>query len=331
MSLRQLLDRFEQTNQRRAAGGVNAIAGFDFQIRVYLAEFVEAFATSGDIDQIGSKFANGLEALSDFSTGDSDSLSLVQVKRTITKASLSSAANEFSEIESFLQNEPEFDIAPNFRVVGCRTELDSMPNWNEITLPAKTRREKPELVPVWDAIKRAGRLEPVVIDTDPWWRLIVAAHQCVDRPFEFARKALEVCLRRGELEATQVRDQVVELIGQHAKKTPSVCRALSSEDFRKSDSDSLHDLKVGFRPSLALLRDRQFMQRPTYVSEITGRIEKTNGQEGSVLFGQIPVIWISGRSGCGKSVLLLQAMKAWSTKIEQWFGLTMMRRALPSC
>jgi len=309
MSLRQLLERFEQTNQRRAAGGVNAIAGFDFQIRVYLAEFIEAFAASLDLDDIGSEFANGLEALSDFSTGDSDSLTLVQVKRTIRKASLSSAANEFSEIELFLQNEPNCDLAPRFRVVGHRTELDPIPDWREINLPAQTRRGKTELVSIWNTIKQAGRLDQVEIEPDPWWRTLVAAYKCLDRPVEFARKAFEICMRRGELEATQVRDQIVELIGQHATDTPSICKALSSEDFLKNDSDSLHDLKVGFRPSLALLRDRQFMQRAKQVSEIISQIEKTR-DEGSSLYNQIPVIWISGRSGCGKSVLLLQAMES---------------------
>src|SRR5262249_25458310 len=83
---------------------------------------------------------------------------------------------------------------------------------------------------------------------------------------------------------------------------------LEMKDFTEVELSRLRPLEVGRRPSLPLLRDRQFMPRPARVAEacaeITSMLE--DDAEG---FYQLDMFWIEGRSGSGKSVLLLQVMQ----------------------
>lgn len=48
--LKSLLERYRQAEPRRSTGGLHALAGFDFQLRVFLADFVEALARSDVAD-----------------------------------------------------------------------------------------------------------------------------------------------------------------------------------------------------------------------------------------------------------------------------------------
>lgn len=100
--LRRLLTEYAKAEPRRALGGLYALAGFDFQLRVYVAKLAEDLAGGDDISGAGAVF---IEALSDLAKTDSQGLVCIQVKRTLTPAALKSAADEALAIDRFLSTQ----------------------------------------------------------------------------------------------------------------------------------------------------------------------------------------------------------------------------------
>ncbi|MCY2963715.1 MAG: ATP-binding protein, partial [Planctomycetota bacterium] len=314
MTLTELIHEYEQQQRSRALGGLRALSGFDFQLRCHLAEFVEHLVSSNGILVGGLEFAHGLEALSDFTTTIRDVLVCVQAKRTLTTTAMAQAAVEFATIAEFLENSLKSgaaSIRPRFRVVGNRSELTDDWNWDTVTLPPKDASKRPELQRVWQALITEQRLDPPQVERDPWWRIIAATFQRLDKPFEFARQALDLCLRRHESSAERVRDDIAELFRQHLSPTPlKNFQAAIESDFAPDPDDRLQPLRVGYRPSLALVRNRQFLTRDVQVRNAIKKLDELllNQEYGNVT--GLPVLWISGPSGSGKSVLLLQVLES---------------------
>nr|VFJ62526.1 MAG: S1 RNA binding domain-containing protein [Candidatus Kentron sp. FW] len=304
MNLAALLTRYEKEHPQRALGGVRALTGFDYQLRVYLADFVQTLADSKEA-------AHLMEAFSDFAqdTAQGDTV-FVQVKRTLTRATLSAAAVEFATIDHFLRSEgfpPE--QLPRYRIIARFSELDTDPSWGEIKLPARYLEEQP-LIDCWAGIIRDGRLDRPRIEPDPWWRLIAAVFHRMDQPFVFANAALEVALCRGELSAEAVRNEIAKLFTEHRRPLLTMAgtlgHALTDKDFQPAPPGKL---QVGQRPTLHRLREGQFMPRPRHVAAVRAELERhleTHTRADS--HDLLTLFWITGRSGSGKSALLLQVM-----------------------
>nr|VFJ46717.1 MAG: hypothetical protein BECKFW1821B_GA0114236_100151 [Candidatus Kentron sp. FW] len=307
MNLAALLTRYEKEHPQRALGGVRALTGFDYQLRVYLADFVQTLADSKEA-------AHLMEAFSDFAqnTPQGDTV-FVQVKRTLTRATLSAAAVEFATIDHFLCSEgvpPE--QLPRYRIITRFSELDTDPSWGEIKLPARYLEEQP-LVDCWEGIVRDGRLDPIRLEPDPWWRLIAAVFHRMDRPFVFANAALEVALRRGELSPEIIGERVVELFTEHRRPLLAMAetlgRALADKDFQPAPQEKSELPQVGQRPTLPQLQKGQFMPRPRHVAAARAELERhLETHAGADSHDQLTLFQITGRSGSGKSVLLLQVM-----------------------
>ena len=103
MHVSELLQRWNELQPRRALGGLYALAGFDFQLRVAVADLTEGLAEGGDdLKSAGQVF---VEALSDQFKGDLANGVCIQVKRTLDRAALRSAASEIAAIDAFLSTE----------------------------------------------------------------------------------------------------------------------------------------------------------------------------------------------------------------------------------
>jgi hypothetical protein len=314
MTLSDLIHDYEQKQPNRALGGLRALSGFDFQLRCHLAEFVEHLAAGNGILQGGQAFAQGLEALSDFTTTKRDELVCVQAKRTLTTTTMAHAAVEFATIAEFLKNSltpGAAEVSPRFRVVGNRSELAADWSWDTVTLPANELSKRPDLQQVWQSLVEEQRVDSPQVEPDPWWRVIAATFDKLDKPFEFSRQALDLCLSRHESSAKRIRDDIAELFRKHLSPTPlKNFQAVIESDFAPDPDDRLQPLRVGYRPSLALVRNRQFMTRDVHVRNAIKCLDALlmNQDYGNV--SGLPVLWISGPSGCGKSVLLLQMLES---------------------
>lgn len=95
-------------------------------------------------------------------------------------------------------------------------------------------------------------------------------------------------------------------ISADAKRT---LHLLTPDSFHQNSAAPAQSLAVGFRPTLALLRDRQFMPRPNYLASAAAELSGLLAEKESAHYHELPVFWITGRSGSGKTVLLLQLME----------------------
>lgn len=97
MLITAMLDAYIAEQPKRAAGGIYALAGFDFQLRLYLARLAEALRKGDDeLDEAGRVF---LEALSDIAEQHGNQLICIQAKRTLNRTKLRDAAQEVVAID----------------------------------------------------------------------------------------------------------------------------------------------------------------------------------------------------------------------------------------
>ncbi|MDP5241415.1 hypothetical protein Q9Q94_17920, partial [Uliginosibacterium sp. 31-16] len=300
-TLNSILSTYEQAKPRRALGGIYALAGFDYQLRFYLAELVESLAGQGrSLDQAGGVF---LEALSDLAKQTKDAqLVCIQVKRTLTRETLKDAAAEVVAIDRFLAEKyPGSRSEVKFELVASKG--DAVLQWSDIPDTHAT-------APTIQALIQQGRLLSPRIEPDPWWRAIVAAWKQLKDPYGFLRFALERALRRAptEADAQRIRDDICERFTQ-ARHTPDLPgQLLTPADFLLTAHPSAL-LEIGREITLARLRDQQYMPRPHRLGALYPKLIERKDLSQRDLRSEARVFWLSGRSGVGKSVLMLQAVE----------------------
>ncbi|MEO3690202.1 S1 RNA-binding domain-containing protein [Roseateles paludis] len=310
-----LLGQYASAEPRRATGGIYAMAGFAFQARVYVAELAEALAGSGD--DLRSKGDVFVEALSDIARWDgAQRLVLLQVKRTLTPATLDSAAGEIDAIESFVSTaRPELKGELRYGVVSAFTS--GATKWTD--LPKGSLHKN-----LIGKLEAQGRLVSPRIELDPWWRAVTAVWHHVADPYSFARFAFErVMLRRVDPDDARLcRDAIAERYAVSRRPGSHVGQLLSAADFAPARQVHRFRLEVGRQATLARMRAGQYMPRDARVALLTQRAAELS--ELAVLSpdAAIRVLWLSGRSGVGKSVLLLQLLEqlVLSGRRVQWLS-----------
>lgn len=253
-SLCALLDAYIRAQPSRALGGVRALSGFEYQIRAYLADFAEALAGGDGLQQSGEGFAHALEVLSDHTRRDGDLTVCVQVKRTLTTATLADAAAEFVLVDEFLEGRLEPAVHAKVRYECAARGGDSTVVWDRVKLPSKVTSTRPGLTLRLDSLRQQGRLLSPRIERDPWWRLIASVYRQLDDPFAFAREALDLCLSRGlDAEgAARVRDGIAECFARRRTSAMPPYEYLVPEDFAAADhgcTDGTLVVFVAFRLS----------------------------------------------------------------------------------
>jgi hypothetical protein len=320
MELSELLALYEKEHGRRAHGGLWALSGFDFQLRLHLAVFVEALVKREDIHGAGAHFAHALEGLSDYTGRHGAGWKCVQVKRTLrggSSGSLAAAAVEFAVIEGFLRKHLADGELPKYEVAGWRWEGAGHWSLDAIELPKEVRDKSPDLVEWWREIRDQGRLLPLRVDPDPSWRLLAAVFPVMEQPFEFARAALEIGLRRYQMAPEAGRNEIAELFKKmEARRLLSNWQILGDEDFKPDSREKLTSLRVGHQPSLKLCRNRQYMPRAAHVEAASSELEQVLALREHRDTSGLQVFWINGRSGAGKSVLLIQVMEEMSASFS---------------
>ncbi|GAB6264425.1 S1 RNA-binding domain-containing protein [Photobacterium sp. R1] len=298
----QLLSEYRKVQPNRATGGIYAIAGFDYQLRLYVAELTEALAKKpDDVRQAGQVF---LEALSDHaSQTDDQHLICIQAKRTLTKETLKSAAIDIDAIETFLaQHYPGIQSQVSFGVVAAFGD-DPTLDWSHLSQKHATRR-------TIDRLLTEKRLEQPRLEPDPEWRAITTAWAHLDQPYEFIRYALDRALTRNTSpeDAQHIRNDICERFTALRGTGTTVGQMLSPEDFQTSPTTS-NRLDIGQQITLARLRDQQYMPRPQPLANLLSCLAAQQEQSQHTFSPEAHVFWISGRSGAGKSVLLVQTIE----------------------
>ncbi|MGE8362020.1 hypothetical protein, partial [Pseudomonas sp.] len=309
-TLTSILAAYEREEPRRALGGIYALAGFDYQLRSYLAELAESLAGEGQAQALDGAGRLFLEALSDLAKqAEGERLVCIQVKRTLTGETLKDAAAEVEAIDRFLKAQyPSLRDQVKFELVASKG--DATLQWSDIqaTHPART---------IIDALIQEKRLLPPRIEPDPWWRAIVAVWKHLKDPYGFLRFALDRALSRAPTaaDAQRIRDDICERFAQARQTQELPGELLSSADFRCVIQPSPW-LEIGREITLARLRDQQYMPRSHRLEALYSTLLERKSLSQRDLKSEARVFWLSGRSGVGKSVLLLQTVERLVT--EGW-------------
>lgn len=296
-----ILSAYERAEPHRALGGIHALAGFDYQLRFYLAELVESLAAGGAVlDEVGRLF---LEALSDVARqAANQALVCIQVKRTLTRKAVADAAAEVETIQRFLTtHHPQMSAQVTFRLVA--SQGDASLQWTDVPAAHPAR-------PTIDALLRQGRLLPPAIEADPWWRAVVAVWTHLKDPYGFLRFALERALSRDPLpaDAQRIRDDICERFAADRRAHELPGQLLTAADFQRNAVPS-RSLEIGREITLARLRDQQYMPRSHRLNALYATLLERQDLSLRDLRSEARVFWLSGRSGVGKSVLLLQTVE----------------------
>ncbi|MBI2425767.1 MAG: RNA-binding protein, partial [Candidatus Hydrogenedentes bacterium] len=224
--------------------------------------------------------------------------------RVILSQTLKSAAQEILAIDTYLsENYADIRESVHFELV-CAHQPREI-GWDNL----------PEAMPGRGQIAKlleCGRIAPPRLVPDPWWRLICTVWDKVDDPFAFARYALDRALSRSIApeNAEQIFYDICERYTLGRISKPSAGQVLQVGDFASESGENLSiKLEVGREITLARMRDRQYMPRTGRLSVLHNRAEELFEQTRLGSRTGVSLFWLTGRSGSGKSVLLLQLLE----------------------
>ncbi|MFL6248244.1 MAG: hypothetical protein ACJ74H_19625 [Thermoanaerobaculia bacterium] len=297
--LTSLLDRYATAEPRRAHGGLYALSGFDYQLRNYLADLVSMLLRQPIATE---SIFGAFETLSDYVRNDADNTVCVQVKTRITRSTLVDAAREFVKVDAFLEREDPALWRQTFYEVVGGTRGDDL-GWDDLSVPPADGERFRQM--------RATRMKAIRIEPDPWWKLIVLLFPHVKDPFGFARWALERCLSVGTSigEIAELRNEIAERLGAERQPQIQAPRFVSAADVCDT-SPSNDDIVLAKTPTLDHVRSGQFMPRQRHVEQLVAVLDTISERNVRAIDqNELNVLWIDGRSGVGKSVLLLQLLQ----------------------
>ena len=309
--LQRLLECWHQAHKKRAEGGWWALAGFTFQANVYLLRF---FRGLQDKNVEPGALAE-MERLSDILQPDDGRLTLTQVKRTLTKGTLTAALKEAYLITGLclgktpaLVEKLRFQVACRYSDVALSLDIVSMPDVVEAG----------DLT-TWQTMRAAFDVsEPIVQLPDPLDQLHVFLWNVgvLD-----TTALIEGCAGR-LLENFDLRDgDSVRKLGRdlaslfhtapRRQNWSQIGHPLSEEDVRpdpRASSDK-NVLVAGDTPRFYHLKMGMFRDRTEFFGRLWDAFMRWEASLDTFDSGDVfktPVFWISGRSGEGKSVFLLQ-------------------------
>jgi hypothetical protein len=306
--LTELVKAYVAAEPNRSRGGIAALSGFEYQIWSYLADFVLALS-SNDLLTGGLKFSHAFETLSDHTRTFENKTICVQVKKLLDRRSMALAGAEFAAIERFLETHLITGLQGQLMYEVVARAGDPSLDWSTIQLPAEIRAREPKLNGYFEKLRNSGRLLTPRFEPDPHWKLIATVYKHLEDPFGFSRRAFELCMRRSQdpSSAAFVREAIAEDYVANMRRSAYTSRILSASDFMRDPGGN--GISLAKTPTLRDLRGGRFMNRSKRITAVLNVLEDIGKIGRGLDEPTIPVLWIDGRSGCGKSVLLLEVME----------------------
>ncbi|WP_025828516.1 hypothetical protein [Acetobacter okinawensis] len=309
-TLADLKAAWATTFSKRAHGGWWALSGFSLQTMAALArmlknELIEK-KPRGEVD---------IEAVSDAIINE-DKISLVQIKRTLTKSTLEAAFAEAYDIASLcstaLQNQLQFQIVTMKQEAGATLNL---------TLALQAMRERTDIdkTLLQRTLAMFDNKVPISVTADPAQALrIVLWNAGVESPGATMDAMLGIIFAAFDgRNRTGVQGALIQALDR-AKDDIRVVRPQGGHlfvpgDLAKIAGQSSGTILVDASPRILDLKMGRFLERAPLLDEIvTAALGWDTGLEAQVAshLQKIPIFCIRGRSGDGKSVLLLQLVAA---------------------
>ena len=313
MLLDTLWQEWERVQPRRAWGGRWALAGFSFQASIFLLRFFQAVEKGREEPGVLAE----MERLSDVLCLADDKLVLTQVKSTLDRAQLISAVKEAYLLTDLCRRiTPELLDSLRFQVACRRRVTPLVPHDLQMHEVISEGGDQD----AWQAMQaRFDADMPILVEADPLDRLhIFLWDGGLANPARLIRDSQGVLLRAFGADATQIQGVGRELADRYLSaerrsEWRAIGEVLSSADVAMDDAAPDRGVLTGQTPLLAHLRRGYFRERSTIFTPLWCELREWLAQQeddGVTVRERIPVFWIGGRSGEGKSVLLLQAAAA---------------------
>ncbi len=290
---------------QRAQGGKRAIAGFRYQFQVYLLKLVEHWLTLSIQDRSNiESFYNAAETISDILHIETTGLIVAtQVKLTLRSGTLSAALEEFLTIHSAAADGcPELLSVLRYKLLCSKAEISNIKsavrNWAD--------RRRTEVGSSADLIIE---VLDIVSETTPENRLLT----CLANDLKYFEPLNKVREWLGLLIDTDALPEVHKIIWNdlHSFWRGRSLKTASLYFWREDDMPpsvvEIGKILTGQRPSVRHLREGYFTQRP----QVYGILEEAllDWVDNKIYENEkIPLFWIAGRSGTGKSAALLHML-----------------------
>jgi hypothetical protein len=301
-ALRGILDALREKYPRPTYGGLWALAGFSLQTGIFLLHFYRNLSESRPLPSI--------EVMSDIVCPADKQLNvIVQVKRTLTRIKLAQALKEFALIIRLIHERDETPLLRSLRFqVACgKREANVEWPWPADAALADEIRSTLDEVEAYQAdpfiLEQADPLEDL---WDLLWSQGVRDPQAIIR--YAAGRLLESFGRPDRV--SSVHHELIssfENASRRAEKRCVVSLLLAEDVTPDPNADSLRKIVVGSGFGFSELRQGCFRNRPLIFADLwTNFSSWLSEHQSPILHREIPVFWIDGRSGEGKSVLLRQ-------------------------
>lgn len=296
--LKVLRSAWEKT--RRASGGRWAMAGFDYQLSLVVDELIRRVDSDPDSRVL-------VEAISDILTTCTEALVVTQVKRTLDGSTLRAALDEFWAINDLAKDKtPELATRLAFVVhakISLRTNYEAaIARWNP-----RARQVAPERIAAFRAritvrathdprLEAVRKLIEIYQAEDPFGEVdsFVGKLVAAAETGSFDRAILEIRTKLAALKARIV-ERYAEIHIWSARDWPPT--------HVKLEEDTSKAVRVGERLNVMDLREGRIAARTAYDPLFADCDIFLGAVEAQV--DKIPVFWLEGRSGSGKSAALL--------------------------
>ncbi|WP_328375817.1 hypothetical protein [Micromonospora zamorensis] len=305
--LRKLESKWKRVSPRRANGGRHAISGFHYQFRSTLLSTVSRF-----IEDPGASSESVIaECLSDLRIAKDDAVVTVQIKRRHTNQSVRAALDQLWEIYLLANEFPNLQPRLRFEIQASTSDLGdakaTIDRW--INNPERSDCDSVTL-------RSFARAVQITTVSDPARELHAILHNklSASNPVALVRRWLARLLESSESEdgfslaARDIWSELVELGSSRTTRRADI--RLWQDEYVQPARIEPGEYLTGQQPRLYHLRDGYFASRP----EILDRVKQDflvwlDSQPAFVdNTVRLPIFWIGGRSGSGKSILLLQLL-----------------------
>ena len=298
VSLQNLWEDYAAYSDKPVCGGRYALLGFGYQLSVSLNRFFDLVLAGNTDAQIA------FEGLSDFTEWRDDFICFCEVKTMLDSGSLKDAAREFLNADKFLEeNYPALQNKSRFQIY--YRESPRISPYDPANLKLKFDASDAAR---WEAVR--SRVLPFQCQADPYIDLVIKLFRQTPKAQEFVDSVIGILLRfLGEgRTSTEISLELLSRWESATTQEPAPGDLLGPTDFADCSENQSYVL-VGQRPTLADLNAGCFMARRELVQQITAALRAARIREQGRDREKVPVVWIDGGSGVGKSALLLQTIR----------------------
>jgi len=302
VSFATLLQAWESEQKKRVTGGRSSLAGFHYQLKVSLEAFFDG-VLKGDTGAV-----NAFEVFSDIATERGPYVYLTQVKTRLNSAAHRKAIEEFLAIDAWLEDRfPSERERFRYQVVARWRDGHATLETSSLSA-AELKLAEPD-ASRWRELR--GRCLPARIEGSPQVQLAIQLFAHVERPFALLDRCTARLMEKiAKHEApTDIAGELVQLFEDGRRRTKPPLKLLSPADFAPVEHPERRVVH-GVRPTVEDLRAGRFMERPVHLQAALEVVYRTWAEMESEDGSALPVFWITGTSGAGKSVLALQVAQA---------------------